>query len=137
MALSQPSTSRINVWGEPACGSCIWGITGALFPAERKAFPGGCPQPVPKGEVDRRINRYVVDFTDPSGVDGTGQPSGGSEPAVGAVVFDGSAAMLTCVLPAGDLSICNTSVREFTSYELGLKEPGGVLVRTDLVIHGS
>src|SRR5581483_10555769 len=70
-----PATPQISIWGEPACQGCVFEIACSLFPADRNAYPN-CPA-IPPGEIDRRLGRYVVDFMDPPGVKGSGQPSGG------------------------------------------------------------
>lgn len=132
-----PPTAQISTWGEPACGSCRWAITCSLFPATTHWYPGPCPQPVPSQEIDRTVGRGVVDFIDPPHVAGTGRPSGGALPAMGVVINDGGAAMLTCVLPASEKSVCKTAIRAFTNYELGLTDPGGVLAEVNVVVHGS
>jgi hypothetical protein len=127
--LVQPATSRISIYGEPACSSCKWDMACALFDLPPQ-WPGEeCPHPPAAGEVDRRIGKNVVDFTDPPGVAGTGQPSGGAEPAVGAVVYKDGAAMITCILPASTHTVCSSAVRAFTTYELALSDPGQVSVR--------
>lgn len=56
---------------------------------------------------------------------------------MGVVINDSGAAMLTCVLPATEKGICKTAIRAFTNYELGLTDPGGVLTKVNVVVHGS
>lgn len=125
-----PATSRVAVLGEPACSSCVWGMTCGLFPSEKYGNPGAqCPSIPPPEETDRRFGKYVVDFTDPPGVAGTGRPSGGDEPAIGAVVLKHwSSAMVTCVLPTEMSNVCRAAIHAFTTYELALPDTGLAMV---------
>jgi hypothetical protein len=115
---------EIAISGEPACQSCVFGIACAYFPASRDdgTYP---PCHIPAGETYRRVNAEVVDFTDPPGVKGAGEPSGGADPAVGAVVYKlHSAAVITCILPLSQVSICRTAVHAFTTYESAMGPVG-------------
>ena len=109
---------EIAVVGEPACQGCAYSIACAYFPGSRDDGTYTEPCRIPAGEQYRRLNANVVDFTDPPGVKGTGEPSGGADPALGALVYKPhSAVMLTCVLPLGEASTCTVAIRAFTAYE--------------------
>ena len=132
---AQPATPQVNVYGEPACESCKFSIACALFHLQ-PAWPGErCPPGPAAGEIDRRAGKYTVDFTDPPGVAGTGRPSGGADPTVGAVVLKNGAAILTCVLPPRTHAVCSAAVRAFTTYELALSNTGEVNVHVNRTIY--
>jgi len=137
MAFDQPATSRIVVFAEVANQSGIWSITCALFPSQRHEYPGRCPYPVSRRESDARDGSDVVEFSDPPGVKGSGQPSGGAEPSVGAVVFrHSSTAKITCVLPASEGDVCRVAVGTFVDYETNLATVGEADARVTTVLHG-
>ena len=121
---------EIAVYGVPACQGCVYGIAGAYFPASGDNGTYTTPTKIPAGEIYRRVGTHVVDFTDPPGVKGTGEPSGGSDPSVGAIVFKPhSAAVITCILPPAEVEICTTAIRAFTTYELATNPVGEAEVR--------
>jgi hypothetical protein len=72
--------------------------------------PAPCPEHPPRRERIERLSRTAVAFEDPPGVHGTGQPSGGSFPANGVMLFNPSSKGFfygeTCVLPASEHTVC-------------------------------
>jgi hypothetical protein len=88
-----------------------------LFPAAARQLPAGvsCPIKRPRREGTTTVNTRTIDFTDPAHVRGDGNPSGGSDPARGVMVFlassssfDGYAFEATCTLPAAKAATCRT-----------------------------
>lgn len=129
-ASEETPVPEIAVYGVPACQGCVYGIAGAYFPASGDNGTYTTPTKIPAGEIYRRVGTHVVDFTDPPGVKGTGEPSGGSDPSVGAIVFKPhSAAVITCILPPAEVEICTTAIRAFTTYELATNPVGEAEVR--------
>ena len=73
--------------------------------------PAPCAQHPPPQEVITRLSATEVAFEDPPGVRGTGQPSGGSLPANGVMLFNPSPSSgffyeETCVLPQSQHGEC-------------------------------
>jgi hypothetical protein len=94
--------------------------------------------PAPSNETHRSENQKVVIFFDPPGTKGSGQPSGGSEPAVGAVVLKNSAAAkITCILPRSRVQECETAIRAFIEVELSAQGVGNSNAKITTVVHGS
>jgi len=138
LALNQPGTSRIVVFGEVADQSGVWSITCALFPSQRHKFQGQCPYRVSATETDTRDGPDVVKFSDGPGITGSGQPSGGTDPSIGAVVFkNSSAAKITCVLPKNEGSVCRAAIDNFITFELSLRNVGEADARVTLLMHGN
>jgi hypothetical protein len=82
-----------------------------------------CPFTKPAEEQSTQLSSTVVEFEDPPGVAGDGDPSGGpypangvmiSGPGSGAGVNDGSWTE-TCTLPASEHSLCTVSLNRFVS----------------------
>jgi hypothetical protein len=89
----------------------------SLFASAARQLPHGvtCPVRKPRKESTSNVNKSTIDFTDPPRVHGDGRPSGGSDPAAGAIVFEpvsdgfsGYAFTVTCTLSAKKASICRT-----------------------------
>ena len=59
-------------------------------------------------------------FTDPPGIKGTGQPSGGQYPANGVMTYHPSAQdgswQETCTLPASEKDVCTVVLNTFVSW---------------------
>ena len=74
----------------------------------------------PASERLTTISPHVVHFTDPPGIKGDGDPSGGKYAAMGEMTYyddlasDGSWTE-TCVLPPTDLSLCTAILDNFGS----------------------
>lgn len=110
--------SAVNAQEGSACVSCNAEIACPLIPAAAKAMPAGlsCPTTAPKAEYVHRITATRVAFEDPPGVRGTGDPSGGSIPANGVLIYEGAypeAFIETCALPASDHAECTTILDNF------------------------
>lgn len=119
----------------PGCVGCMYDLACALFPPVEVApyavaGGGSCPTTVPPQERDTPINANVVAFEDPPGVAGTGEFSGGKDPANGVVIFnnpnmprpDYGAAEGTCILPNSQQSICRAVLNDFSvRYATGTK----------------
>jgi hypothetical protein len=117
---SPDSGQGVRVIVIPACQGCIAGLVCPFFPDVLKDWPGmDCKKPPPK-ELVMHPNPTTVFFEDPPGVTGTGDPSGGSFPANGVVIFNGSsgrglgsAAQATCTLPESDHALCTVVLNDF------------------------
>jgi hypothetical protein len=83
-------------------------------------FQQRCPSRRPTSERLTTISPHVVHFTDPSGIKGDGDPSGGKYSAIGVMTYyddlasDGSWTE-TCVLPPSDTSMCTAIIQNFDS----------------------
>lgn len=98
----------------------------ALFPSSHAATlsaqTGGCP-PVPRREVVKRPARDLARFVDPPKVMGSGEPSGGTNPASGAVLFPQltpepasvDIAKVTCTAPKPTARLCPAIVSDFVA----------------------
>jgi hypothetical protein len=107
----------VDVEVEGACIGCITAVACGLFPAAAKDMAFPCKTPRPTSERVAKLLPTVRAFIDPAGVHGTGSPSGGSLPAVGAVVYAPSlsafAARVTCTVAKSDSSSCQTIIADF------------------------
>jgi Domain of unknown function (DUF4850) len=107
----------VDVEVEGACIGCITAVACGLFPGAAKDMAFPCKTPRPKGERVAKLLPTVRAFIDPAGVHGTGSPSGGSLPAVGAVVYAPSlsafAARVTCTVGKADAPSCQTIIADF------------------------
>ncbi len=107
----------VDVEVEGACIGCITAVACGLFPGAAKDMSFPCKTPHPKSERVAKLLPTVRAFIDPAGVHGTGSPSGGSLPAVGAVVYAPSlsafAARVTCTLGKADAASCQTIIADF------------------------
>ena len=81
-----------------------------------------CP-PRPSSESVVALNADVVSFTDPAGVSGDGNPSGGAYPANGVMTYypydsgnDDGSYLDTCTLPAAEQSICTVVLNRFVDW---------------------
>jgi hypothetical protein len=75
--------------------------------------------PPPPGQQATQLSATAVAFEDPPGVQGAGNPTGGTNPADGVVTYtpysnDGSW-IETCTLPVSDHSLCQLSLNLFVS----------------------
>jgi hypothetical protein len=98
----------------------------ALFPGTRAAQlaaqTGGCP-PAAGREGVRRRRAEVARFDDAPGVRGVGVPSGGTNRAVGAVVYPRprpepesvTVSKVTCTAPRATAALCPTIVDDFVT----------------------
>jgi hypothetical protein len=111
----------------PTCYACFVGQACTFFPAAEhdlvRDFSGqlSCT-PLPTGQAVARLTSSVIAFSDPTGVLGTGEPSGGAYPAYGVVTFKDKtpngtygSAMETCTLPKSEHSMCNAALQSFVS----------------------
>jgi hypothetical protein len=109
----------LSVQVDPACLSCRLLLACPFFPSARKMYkdnyPGakGC-SPAPPAETLYTLSSYAVAFSDPPGVVGDGQPSGGPTTANGAAVFDpkGATAVATCALPDSQRWLCTVTLNQ-------------------------
>jgi sugar lactone lactonase YvrE len=87
-----------------------------LFPDAKPIVPP-CSTQAPAAETDTRPQSDVVEFADPAGTRGTGSPSGGPNPAIGAAIYEpgnNSADWLTtCTLPQNQSALCDGIVSAF------------------------
>jgi hypothetical protein len=123
-ALASSSTSeQISGSQTSACVSCGLGQACPLFAVAAQQYQTdyqqGCPSSAPASESITQLTANVVEFTDPPGVHGDGNPSGGAYAARGAMTFSSgqivTSWMETCVLPANQQSLCSASVHDFVS----------------------
>jgi hypothetical protein len=120
-----PDGQAVTMWTGGACVACVASIACGLFPeaGSLATQPGfSCPtRPVGGEQVTRPKPRSAV-FSDPPGVAGAGEPSGGRYRAFGFLVFDPgtaaggtgrtvpSALKVTCTLPDAMAQICDELV---------------------------
>jgi hypothetical protein len=98
----------------PACMGCIADRACALFPSAIKDSPGGrCSATAPARERVGHPNATTALFEDPPGVSGDGNPSGGSYPANGVLVYSSGVYGATCTMPEGDHDICTAVLNDF------------------------
>jgi len=119
-----PSMESISASQTSACVGCRESLACPLFVSAAndylRTYREACPKTRPPSELVTKINSHVVEFTDPSGVNGDGSPSGGAYPARGVMTYyggiksDGSWTE-TCVLPAADRSMCQAIVGSFVT----------------------
>jgi hypothetical protein len=128
----------ITVRSAPACQGCVWTLVCSLIPGSAKQVGVGqpaCPTTRPERErvkfesgnpnATGRV-RDVVVFQDPAGVKGEGIPSGGPNPANGALLYDwntrdgGAASLETCTLPKSQFDVCSASVSSFGGRNWGM-----------------
>jgi hypothetical protein len=121
------SKTAVTAGTDGACQGCVYDTVCKLIPGSGKqlgyAHSLKCTEPLPKLEHDKFLVRSttydVIRFTDPGHVKGTGDPSGGSLPAHGLLLYkyshrDGGAASVgTCALPASKRSLCSTILGRF------------------------
>ena len=111
----------IYVTNNGACQGCGFSQTCGIFAQANTQYAnslGGCTSP-PASETDTTLTSTVVGFLDPPGVSGTGQPSGGSNPANGVITFaltNGNQAnsdLMTCELPDTEHQLCTATLNDF------------------------
>ncbi|HEV7564546.1 MAG TPA: hypothetical protein VGO31_01140 [Microbacteriaceae bacterium] len=112
---------------DPACAGCFPKAACAYFASlSPNGIYGSCGQGAPTGETSRRASSWVFLFEDPSGVTGSGEPSGGPYPANGFVSSGGPsgsralhAQAETCTLPqsrhAWCTAILDDAIRDVTN----------------------
>ena len=107
----------VDVEVEGACVSCITSVACGLFPSASKDNGFPCTTSRPARERVARLLPTVRAFIDPAGVQGTGAPSGGRLPAVGAVVYvpdrSAFAARVTCTVEKADQGSCQAIIADF------------------------
>jgi hypothetical protein len=115
---------EINASQTSACVGCRESQACPLFISAAKdylqQYQQNCPSRRPTSESVTTINPHVVDFTDPPGIHGDADPSGGGFPAMGVMTYyddltgDGSWTE-TCVLPPTDTALCKAILGNFES----------------------
>jgi hypothetical protein len=94
----------------------------AFFPAAASAtktdLGRGC-SPHPSSEIVDPISASVVDFEDPAGTEGSGDPSGGQYPANGVMTYSPTTEpgfyLDTCTLPQNEHATCTTALNYFVT----------------------
>ena len=94
-----------------------------LFPSAAVALESeyqlSCSETKPAEEQSTQLSSTVVEFEDPPGVVGDGDPSGGPYPANGVMIYipgsDNGSWTETCTLPASEHSLCTLSLNQFVS----------------------
>jgi hypothetical protein len=124
-ALSAGSTAEtISAQQTSACVGCRVALACPLFALSTNDSSSElnqpCPLTRPTSETTTSINEHVVEFTDPPGIHGDADPSGGAYPAMGAMTYYGDRASQgswteTCLLPPTDKSTCKAIVGNFVS----------------------
>jgi len=122
---SQPAASSlpeaIYVTNNGGCQGCAYSQACGIFAQADTQYAtslGSCTAP-PAGETDTNLTSTVVAFLDPPGVNGTGSPSGGVNPANGVMTFalvNGEQAdsdLMTCELPDAEHQLCTASLNDF------------------------
>jgi hypothetical protein len=96
----------------PACAGCRAQLGCPFLRALARRLKLPCRDGIPRGELFARVNANLVRFEDPSGVAGTGWPSGGPDPARGVVgeAAGGTVFKATCTLPASQEPVCVRSI---------------------------
>lgn len=131
----EPKTFQaINVDWTPACVLCILGQACPFFAAAKAAVTtlGYSQNEVtcarPKGEALVKSNLSLAYFSDPPGVTGTGEPSGGELRALGLVTWEGltkksgrtitnGSAVVTCTIPRSGAQLCQESFTWFVQHD--------------------
>ena len=113
-------TARFDYTGHGPGAQLVCGLFPASAAARFAKATGGCTK-VPAREVVHHPSRDVATFRDPPGVNGTGEPSGGTNAASGAVVFpppiragaSANVAKATCTVPRALASLCPPIITDF------------------------
>jgi hypothetical protein len=113
-------TARFDYTGHGPGAQLVCGLFPTSAAARFAEVTGGCTK-VPAREVVRRPSRDVATFRDPPGVTGTGEPSGGTNPASGAVFFppplrgstSANVGKATCTAPRSLASLCPSIIADF------------------------
>jgi len=111
--------ARFDYTGHGPGSEIVCGFFPSSSAARLAEATGGCPT-VPPREVVRHPSRDVVLFVDAPGVGGTGEPSGGTNRASGAVFYPQLArepasvnvAKVTCTVPKPLAALCPAIVRD-------------------------
>jgi hypothetical protein len=124
-ALSAGSTAEtISAQQTSACVGCRVVLACPLFVISANDASSEMNQPCtltrPTSETTTSINEHVEEFTDPPGVHGDADPSGGAYPAMGVMTYYGDRASQgswteTCLLPPSEKSTCEAIVANFVS----------------------
>jgi hypothetical protein len=119
--LSADSTvEEINGMQNGACNGC--GLTQAcpvFTTAWYKYHNSGsdCPTTAPSSEITDQLTKNVIGFSDPPGVHGDANPSGGAYTARGVMTYFAnqfnSSWMETCVMPNSEQSLCSATLSNF------------------------
>jgi hypothetical protein len=124
-ALSAESTLEdVSASQTSACVGCRESLACPLFASAAKdlqaAYQQTCATSRPPSEQVTTINPHVVEFTDPPGINGDADPSGGAYAARGVMTYfddfqsDGSWTE-TCLLPATGKSTCKAIIGDFVT----------------------
>ncbi len=113
-------TARFDYTGHGPGSELVCGLFPTSVASRLAEATGGCTM-IPAREVVRHPSRDVATFLDPPGVSGTGEPSGGTNPAAGAVFFPQLAreppsvnvAKVTCTASKQLASLCPSIVADF------------------------
>ncbi|HEY5262723.1 MAG TPA: zinc ribbon domain-containing protein [Acidimicrobiales bacterium] len=124
-ALSAGSTAEtISAQQTSACVGCRVSLACPLFTISSNDSSSELNQPCsltrPTSETTTSINEHVVEFTDPPGIHGDADPSGGAYPAMGVMTYYGDRASQgswteTCLLPPTDRPTCKVIIGNFES----------------------
>jgi hypothetical protein len=99
---------------DPDCTSCQAGLACPFFGAFARSLDLPCRGgALPATERDERHGANLVLFQDPPGVAGSGDPSGGPDPANGVVGIHGRSGAVfraSCTLPASRHAACTTTL---------------------------
>jgi hypothetical protein len=122
-ATAPPDAQAVTAVQATTCVDCLVRMTCAFFPEAARLGSGACASTIPPGEGVRRSMPRAVVFEDAPGTAGSGEPSGGTQRAVGLIVFDPGAAAggsrfgpsalkITCALPASMAAVCDEIVEQ-------------------------
>jgi hypothetical protein len=111
------SGPAVDVEVEGACVGCIAQLACGVFRGAERESGLPCTTPHPAAERVRRLIAHVRAFHDPPHVKGSGNPSGGPYPALGAVVYvpdrTDFAARVTCTLDRRTQDLCEDVIADF------------------------
>lgn len=98
---------------DPACAGCKAADACPFFTTLARELGFPCTSSIPAGESVSRPSPNLALFEDDPGVEGSGWPSGGSDPANGVVGIAGTSRentvyRATCTLPSIQHSVCTT-----------------------------
>jgi hypothetical protein len=118
VAVTGPRGRAIESREGSVCSSCNFEIACPLFPQAKALQPGlGCPSTPPNEERIYKLSKIAIAFEDPPGVRGSGQPSGGRNPANGVVIYSpgppDQAFEETCTLPNLAHRECSSVLNDF------------------------
>lgn len=118
---SSSTVEQISGSQTSACVSCGLEQACPLFAVaaqeNRSEYQQGCLTSAPASESINQLTKSVVEFTDPPGVYGDANPSGGAYAARGAMTFSSgqlvTSWMESCLLPPNQQSLCSASLDDF------------------------